>query len=483
MKDLQLGILKREVTKTHSLSDPTIPLVVNKEKEKGKQKDQKRKIKDRDTASSDDDDEGHAKVSKSQHKIQKGNAKEDDIKHNPSASKSLPSFSPVSLGTLNSSTMKKAEEHDQEEELRNHAKMLELLNRIKKENNGEIEFLVDDDVNESNIGAEIDSGAYGRVSYFRKNEGHMGDFVIKIFNSRTDMSIEEIYCLWLLRKSEKIARLISIVEERADDGHNSILGVNGYVLPRYDQTLRVFSSNKKATRRDKTQVEDAKQIFKLLCDVAEGINEMHNKHIAHLDLCDMNIMVHFSNDPTVLPTAKIIDFGSARFFDCDEALWCTRSKEEEGMLSVPEGFDLSRDKLMRGILNKKAQGKFIKIVSDFGHVTYRSPESFVDVRKKEKYIDPTKVDTWAYGVLIYELLLGKSAWSGYFDRGQLKGIVSTQNLVWKYIKDLPRTWQVLLHGCWKVEPEDRWGAQRVLNFLTNNTINLLDEVEILYGNV
>ena len=108
----------------------------------------------------------------------------------------------------------------------------------------------------------------------------------------------------------------------------------------------------------------------IITDLAAAIDIIHQKHIAHLDICDLNVMIQktktgSSSDLSV----KIIDFGSAQLFSGPEAINFAQTKEAEEVLGkIKEESQISRNTRL-GF--KKTPSNDILIRSDVGHVRYR----------------------------------------------------------------------------------------------------------------
>ena len=236
-----------------------------------------------------------------------------------------------------------------------HDQLQKLLEKIRRGKTGRppTKFQEKGTLPPTFFGTELDNGTFGYVQYCRGPRNNMGESVAKLFYDPGDLSIREIYCLWVLQGSSRIPELQSVIKQTLPNGEETVLG---YVMPCFKSTLRHYFSTKNSVRRDRASVRtEAEQIFRILQDVAEALAHMHRHHIAHLDLCDVNVMVHVPNEPTSSKqtvSAKLIDFGSARFFGCKEA-----------PLYAPD--DDTTDP------REQQTSRLIKIPNEIGHVTYK----------------------------------------------------------------------------------------------------------------
>lgn len=253
----------------------------------------------------------------------------------------------------------------------------------------------------------------------------------------------------LFRNSKHVASLEAVIMEQAED--DDVQTVHGYVLPRYDYQLRNLIKAKRGNRRGGTSALfeiSFGQRFKIIRQLSECVYTLHKHGIAHLDLSGTNIMVNIRDGRV---ETKVIDFGSCCFFQDDAAR--RRSDSVDDFPPVLLDFD-----------------------SDVGHVTYRSPEAFF---RGHKIMDPTKIDIWALGVMIYETLVGHLAWDSKFG-DEVRLTVQSSTKVAAYTKDLPPTWQVLLACCLRPNPQDRWVASRIFRFVCTYETPLMRELEELY---
>lgn len=143
----------------------------------------------------------------------------------------------------------------------------------------------------------------------------------------------------------------------------------GYLHEREDNEMKSFDSDSNEIwehfhifnygKRSKKRFYELMDYFNQLL---EGINYMHSKGIAHMDLKLENIMINL--DTKIL---KIIDFGDARIFNDN--------------------------------------GKICKDHGIHGTYEFMAPEIFQD----SEY-NPEKVDIWCLGIILYELIYNGIPW-------------------------------------------------------------------------
>ncbi len=117
-------------------------------------------------------------------------------------------------------------------------------------------------------------------------------------------------------------------------------------------------------RREDCDLEQRLELFQQVCDAVE---HAHRRGVIHRDLKPSNVMVESGDGGT--PRVQVIDFGIARLLDADEA----------------DGPSLT------------AEGMFL------GTPAYASPEQLEGLTHD---LD-TRVDVYALGVILYELLTGR----------------------------------------------------------------------------
>ncbi|MBN1908002.1 MAG: serine/threonine-protein kinase, partial [Deltaproteobacteria bacterium] len=117
------------------------------------------------------------------------------------------------------------------------------------------------------------------------------------------------------------------------------------------------------------------ETLKLAMQIADGLEAAHEKGIIHRDLKPANIKI------TTDGKIKILDFGLAKAFALDQ-----------GEAKPSDSPTISAAATMQGVI--------------LGTAAYMSPE-----QAKGKAVD-RRADIWAFGVVLFEMLVGKPAFSG-----------------------------------------------------------------------
>jgi eukaryotic-like serine/threonine-protein kinase len=152
--------------------------------------------------------------------------------------------------------------------------------------------------------------------------------------------------------------------------------------------------------------------------IAEGLEEAHERGIVHRDLKPANIKL--MPDGRV----KILDFGLARAFAGEAAA---------------EG-DLSNSPTITAMTQR---GMIL------GTAAYMSPE-----QARGKPVD-RRADIWAFGLIIFEMLTGKKVFAGETVSDTLAGVL-VKDLDWSLLPaDLPLRVQRVLRRCLERDPRQR----------------------------
>ncbi|MGB5296369.1 MAG: protein kinase [Thermoanaerobaculia bacterium] len=169
-------------------------------------------------------------------------------------------------------------------------------------------------------------------------------------------------------------------------------------------------------RNGAVSVDEAMDIAR---QIAEGLEEAHEKGIVHRDLKPANV------NRTPDGKVKVLDFGLAKAF-------AGQTAGEEAMDSAPT--------MTAGLT---------EIGTSLGTPAYMSPE-----QARGKDVD-RRADVWAFGCVLYEMLTGKRCFTGNTATDVLANIV-TQEPDWNILPpDLPRRVKELLQQTLEKDPRQR----------------------------
>jgi serine/threonine protein kinase len=207
------------------------------------------------------------------------------------------------------------------------------------------------------------------------------------------------------------AKFMREVELMVSLQHPCILGIVGYSLPTPclpAQIGTIFAVNGSLRSALDSQSLDDTGIVIVICGLVRGLQFLHSKNVMHRDLKPENILLDEHNWP------QIGDFGSSRLVDLN----LTQTREP-------------------------------------GTPLYMAPELYDEIEYT------TAVDIFSFGLILYELLVGrrvfpptiapfvlmKKVTSG--DRPEIPGYVHA-------------TGKSVIHSCWDVKPELRPSIEQVL---------------------
>ncbi len=161
------------------------------------------------------------------------------------------------------------------------------------------------------------------------------------------------------------------------------------------------------------------EAVEVCCQIAEGLEEAHEKGIIHRDLKPANVKL------TPEGKIKVLDFGLARAFSGE-------TTSEEDVSSAPT---------MTAAMTQSG--------TVLGTAAYMSPE-----QARGKELD-RRTDIWAFGVMLFEMLTGESLFAGETASDTLAGILKTEP-DWDALPDeTPPQVERVLRRCLSKEPRQR----------------------------
>ncbi len=160
------------------------------------------------------------------------------------------------------------------------------------------------------------------------------------------------------------------------------------------------------TLRKKIPIQKLEEVLAYAIQIGEALSEAHTKGIVHRDVKAENIMVNTKNQ------IKVMDFGLAK---------------------------------LKGSL------KLTKTSSTVGTLAYMAPEqiqgSDVDARS----------DIFSYGIVLFEMLAGKTPFRGEHDAAMMYSIVNEEpESILKYRPELPADFDRIIRRALEKDPEDRY---------------------------
>jgi eukaryotic-like serine/threonine-protein kinase len=155
--------------------------------------------------------------------------------------------------------------------------------------------------------------------------------------------------------------------------------------------------------------------------IADALEYAHERGIIHRDLKPANVKV--TNDDAV----KVLDFGLAKALEGDPS-----------SIDISTSPTISRMATQAGML--------------LGTAAYMSPE-----QAKAKSVD-RRADIWAFGCVLYEMLMGKTAFKGETVTDTLASVIKEEP-DWKLLPAAtPMRVRVLLQRCLQKDPKERLQA-------------------------
>jgi eukaryotic-like serine/threonine-protein kinase len=161
--------------------------------------------------------------------------------------------------------------------------------------------------------------------------------------------------------------------------------------------------------------------------IAEALEEAHEKGIVHRDLKPQNVKAPVDGK------VKVLDFGLAKAMD---------------QAATASGSDPSRSPtLMNSPTMTSVQGTQLGMI--LGTAAYMAPE-----QARGGAID-RRADIWAFGVVLYEMLTGRSLFEEATVSDTLAGVLKTEIDFGKLPATTPRAMRRLLQRCLERNPKNR----------------------------
>jgi len=164
--------------------------------------------------------------------------------------------------------------------------------------------------------------------------------------------------------------------------------------------------------------------------IAEALEEAHEKGIVHRDLKPQNIKASIEGK------TKVLDFGLAKAMD-----------PASGSGSAAAGDFARSPTLMQSPTLTAAHGTQLGVI--LGTAAYMSPE-----QARGGAVDK-RADIWAFGVVLYEMLTGRSLFSGPTVSDTLAGVLKSEIDFSRLPAETPAALRQLLRRCLERNPKNR----------------------------
>ncbi len=161
--------------------------------------------------------------------------------------------------------------------------------------------------------------------------------------------------------------------------------------------------------------------------IAEALEEAHEKGIIHRDLKPQNIKASIEGK------VKVLDFGLAKAMDVGS-----------GVSSVQ---DLARSPTIMNSPTLTAAGTQLGVI--LGTAAYMAPE-----QARGQGVD-RRADIWAFGVVLFEMLTGRSLFAGDTVSDTLAGVLKTEIDLGRLPESTPPAIRRLLRRCLERNPKNR----------------------------
>jgi serine/threonine protein kinase len=208
---------------------------------------------------------------------------------------------------------------------------------------------------------------------------------------------------------DRMARFTREAQVLASLNHPNIAQIYGV-----EERALVMELVEGETLKGPLAVETALKYAKQIADALEAA---HEKGIIHRDLKPANIMI------TAAGAVKVLDFGLAKAADESAASGNSANSPTLTMSPTQAGMIL-------------------------GTAAYMSPE-----QARGKPVDK-RADVWAFGVVLYEILTGRQAFTGETVTDVLASVVKEQPA----LDRLPGRLRTIVERCLQKDPRQRWQA-------------------------
>jgi serine/threonine protein kinase len=259
------------------------------------------------------------------------------------------------------------------------------------------------------ISAQIGKGGMGEV-YQAKDTKLGRDVAIKVLPEE------------FATDSDRVARFQREAKLLASLNHPNIAAIHGLEESEGIHFL-VMELIEGETLKDriKTGPIPVEEALKLALQMAEALEAAHEKGVIHRDLKPANIKV------TPDGKVKILDFGLAKAYVGDQ-----------GNVSLADSPTISAAATQQGVI--------------LGTAAYMSPE-----QARGKPVD-RRADIWAFGVVLYEMLTGRTAFSGDDVTDTLAAVIRSEP-EWKSLPvNLHWRLKEVLERCLEKKAKDRYSG-------------------------